>query len=113
MHEHETLYSESEPFGYSVLNAHFERVAPFGFTIYHLHDFFVDLLARSIALSPNVTSATSIFRDKDIFWVVKVRIRRGEDGIDDLMNTKVNLNLYWLTDAPTRGSKSTRIARGM
>jgi hypothetical protein len=113
MHEHETLYTVSEYFGFAILNTYLERVAPFSFAIYHLHDFLVDLLACSIALSPDVTSATSILRDEDILWVVKVCIGRSEDGIDDLVNTEISLNLYWATDALTRGSKSTRIARGM
>ena len=41
-------------------------------------------------MCPIVSRAATVLRDKDVFWVIQVGIRRGEDVVDDLA-TRVNV----------------------
>lgn len=96
-----------------------ERVTTLGFSIDHLHDVLVQFLAGRVSLCPIVSCTTTILGHEDVLGVVQVRIRRCQYVVDDLQGVHTFQSFISLTiliyqsNKRTRGSRSTRIARGM
>jgi hypothetical protein len=72
-----------------------QRLRPISLSINHIHDVFLKLFTLGVATGPTVTSTTSFFRNENIFGVVKIRMRTGLNGINDL---KISLSILWAPD---------------
>lgn len=98
---------------------YFERVAAVGLAIDHLEELLVDLLAGAVAHGPVVARSSAVLRHEDVFRVVEVGEGRRLDGVDDLRRPEMSALVLarrqtTSEDGPrTRGSRSTRMARGM
>jgi hypothetical protein len=62
----------------------FQRIATICFSVYHLHDIFVDRLSGLVAIPPIVCSSDSILADKEVFRIVDILIWSRLDAVDDL-----------------------------
>ena len=71
------------------------------------------LLAHRIARSPVVSRTSSIFVDVEVFGVVDVLVRAGLYAIQHLSSRQPSLSALIIDEMLTRGSRSSRIARGM
>jgi len=64
--------------------AHLERVAALRFTIDHLHNVLVELLARRVSLRPVISRTAAVLRHENILRIIQVRKRRRQYIVDDL-----------------------------
>lgn len=60
-----------------------ERVAPVCFSLYHLHDFFVNGLSGLVSITPVVPCTDATFADVKVLWVIDVLVRAILYAIDD------------------------------
>lgn len=75
-------------FCYKKAHTDLQGVAAICFPVNHIHDLFRYFFSLCVSLSPDISSATSVVRHKDIFWIIKVckswrsniinNLRRGE-----------------------------------
>ena len=73
--------------------SHLKRIAPFGFAVDHFHNLFINSFSSRVPLGPIISSSATIFRNKDVLWIVKICIRRYEDVINNLTMIKIKFSL--------------------
>ena len=73
--------------------SHFKRIAAFGFSVNHFHNLFINSFSSRVSLSPIIPRSAAIFRNKNVLWIVQVRIRRYKDVIDNLTMMIIEVSL--------------------